>query len=202
MPLTHNSRAKFSHGFTLLEIMVVMVIFGIMVSLVSVSFSGQSPEQKLEVESKKFSSIFELVAEYGLLNNLELGLKVERNGYEFLVFNNKTWSPIAEQELFKQTLPEGMLITLELDDLPIDDEQLFESGNTLFDEPSSFDEIEEVKKKLPQVFIFSGGDFTPFKLTFTYAEQYSFDEEIEYHIIGLYTLPLKSEGPIFDGIER
>lgn len=202
MQLTNKRHHKVLQGFTLLEVMVVMVIFGIIVSLVSVSFSGQSPAQKLEVESKKFSSIFELAAEYGLLNNLELGLKVERNRYEFLVFTDETWKPIEQQELFKQQLPEGMLIKLELDDLPIDDEQLFESDDTLFDEPSSFDEIEETKKKSPQVFIFSGGDFTPFKLTFTYAEQYSFDQEIEYHIIGLYTLPLKSKGPIFDGIEQ
>lgn len=201
MPLTKKKHLKFSQGFTLIEIMVVMVIFGIMVSLVSINFSGQTPEKKLEEASGQFSSIFELAAEYGLLNNREIGLKVERNSYEFLAFSNDKWTAIEGQELFKQQLPDEMLVKLELDDLPIDDEQLFESSDSLFDEPSSFDEIEEEKKKSPQVFIFSGGDFTPFKLVFTFAEQYSFDQEIEYHIIGLYTLPLKSEGPIFDGIK-
>lgn len=195
----YAQQKKLHKGFTLIELMVVMVIIGLMVSLVSVNFVGQSPDKKLEDATKKFNAVFELAAEYGLLNNLELGLKIEKSSYEFLVFNNDNWSPIEEQALLAQELPEGMILKLELDGLAPEEDSLFNSTDSLFDEESSFDERAKKKKKLPQVFVFSGGDFTPFQLTFTFKNQFDFEEEIEYQVTGLYTLPLAIAGPIYDG---
>ena len=59
-------------GFTLIEVMVVVVLIGLMASLVQFNFSGNNPEDKLAYESARFAAIFEVAAEYGMLNNLSL----------------------------------------------------------------------------------------------------------------------------------
>jgi len=185
-------------GFTLIEVMLVIVLIGVMVSAVQFTFSGNKPEQLLEQNSARFAGIFDVAAEYGLLNNIELGLFVEENSYQFLGYDGVSWSPIANNPLFEVfTLPEGIEITLQLDDLPIEEPLLFDSS--LFvneDEEDNFTE-EEKKKIIPQVYMLSGGDITPFSLTFSLAEfAFDGDENVSFKVSGIYTTPLTIEGPI------
>lgn len=66
------------------------------------------------------------------------------------------------------------------------------------DEEDDFTEEEEEKKKtIPQVYMLSGGDITPFSLTFSLAEfAFDGDENISFKVSGIYTTPLTIEGPI------
>lgn len=185
-------------GFTLIEVMLVIVLIGVMVSAVQFTFSGNKPEQLLEQNSARFAGIFDVAAEYGLLNNVELGLFIEENSYQFLGYDGVHWSPIADNPLFEvYTLPEGIEITLQLDDLPIEEPLLFDSALLINeDEEENFTEEKE-KKTIPQVYMLSGGDITPFSLTFSLAEfAFDGDENVSFKVSGIYTTPLTIEGPI------
>lgn len=185
-------------GFTLIEVMLVIVLIGIMVSAVQFTFSSSKPEQILQQNSARFAGIFDVAAEYGMLNNVELGLYIDENTYQFLGYDGVRWSPIADKPLFETyTLPEGVEISLQLDDLPIEEELLFDPEllNNEEDE-DSFTEEEE-KKIIPQVYILSGGDITPFSLTFELAD-FAFDEgeDVIFKVSGIYATPLTIEGPL------
>jgi len=193
---------RLQQGFTLIEVMLVIVLIGVMVSAIQFSFSGNKPEQLLEQNSARFAGIFDVAAEYGLLNNVELGLFIEENSYQFLGYDGTSWSPIANNPLFEvYTLPEGIEITLQLDDLPIEEALLFDSS-VLINEDEDFTEKEK-KKTIPQVYMLSGGDITPFSLTFSLAEfAFDGDENISFKVSGIYTTPLTIEGPIVNANAR
>jgi general secretion pathway protein H len=197
-------------GFTLLEVLVVIAVIGLIISSIQFNFSGKRPEDTLKKVSYQFSEIFETAANYGLLNNIELGLYVDKKSYRFLGFDGQKWSEIEQQDwLSTQELPEGVTLTLSLDDLPIEEPLLFDSSvfNDQNEEYLSFKAIEEAKKAeqekqlLPQVFILSGGDITPFSLTFHFTEEASlYDDlsELGYRVTGIYSTPLTVEGPTLD----
>jgi general secretion pathway protein H len=197
-------------GFTLLEVLVVIALIGLIISSIQFNFSGKRPEDTLKKVSYQFSGIFETAANYGLLNNIELGLYVDKKSYRFLGFDGQKWNEIDQQDwLSTQELPEGVTLTLSLDDLPIAEPLLFDSSifNDQNEEYLSFKAIEEAKKAeeekqlLPQVYILSGGDITPFSLTFHFSEEVSFYDEVSelgYRVTGIYSTPLTVEGPTLD----
>lgn len=197
-------------GFTLLEVLVVIALIGLIISSIQFNFSGKRPEDTLKKVSYQFSEIFETAANYGLLNNIELGLYVDKKSYRFLGFDGQKWSEIEQQDwLSTQELPEGVTLTLSLDDLPIEEPRLFDSSvfNDQNEEYLSFKAIEEAKKAeqekqlLPQVFILSGGDITPFSLTFHFTEEASLYDDLSglgYRVTGIYSTPLTVEGPTVD----
>ncbi|WP_236559663.1 type II secretion system minor pseudopilin GspH [Colwellia sp. 20A7] len=197
-------------GFTLLEVLVVIALIGLIISAVQFNFSTKRPEDTLKKVSYEFSTLFESAANYGLLNNIELGLYIDKSSYQFLGYDGLKWSEIPEQDwLAAQELPEGVTFTLELDDLPIEEPLLFDSSAFGTEEESylSFDDIEKTKKSddekglTPQVYILSGGDITPFSLTFYFTDEASLNEDLSdlaYRVSGLYSTPLKVEGPVLD----
>ena len=206
----HRQSLKKTKGFTLLEVLVVIALIGLIVSVVQFNFSGKRPEDTLKKESYQFAALFESAANYGLLNNIELGLYIDENSYRFLGYDGVRWSALPEQEwLASQKLPEGVIFKLVLDDLPIEEPLLFDSSvfKVKEEEYLSFNAIEQAKKAkkekllLPQVYILSGGDITPFSLTFYFTEEASrYDDlsELAYRVTGIYSIPLTVAGPVLD----
>ncbi|WP_169303027.1 type II secretion system minor pseudopilin GspH [Thalassotalea mangrovi] len=185
---------RLSRGFTLLEVMLVIVIIGIMASLLVPTLRGKDFSKDLELHAKRFNAMFTLAGEYALLNNFELGLLVEDNAYEFYVFDGKRWQPLEEMErLQKQEFSEPFSISLNLEDLPIEPQMGIDSDD--FEErEDEFYLDEEEEPVYPQVYILSGGDITPFQLTFTFDD--GFEPPIYYLVSANYTLPLIIEGPL------
>ncbi len=196
-------------GFTLIEVMVVIVLVGVMASVVQFTASGNEPERLLQKESERFAAVFNMAAEYSLLNNVELGLVVEDDIYQFLGFDGEVWQPISENEILTPyTLPEDINITLILDGLPLDEVPLINtlkeneesdltfSGSEL---DSDFNSSSSQEKKLiPQVYILSGGDLTPFSLHFDFGESFDDEYNVSYKVTGLYFTPVEVEGPLFN----
>jgi len=234
--LPKKSRQK-SVGFTLIEIMMVILVVGIMASLVQFNFNSNRPEDRLKIESERFASIFDLAAEYGLLNNIELGLVLTENSYEFLGYDGVRWSELVDQDMLAlYKLPEGLEIKLSLDDLPIEEPLLFDTSAfvekqkkeddfTLDDENNNVDGIDnnkanrqnnkgqrnsrnqrdsaKSKKRIPQVYLLSGGDISAFSLTFSFQEDVAIDLDFDvskvYRVTGLYSTPLTIEALGFSG---
>ena len=211
MKYNHTSYSKpKTKGFTLLEVLVVIALIGLIVSAVQFNFSGKRPEDTLKKVSYQFAELFESAVNYGLLNNIELGLYIDKSSYQFLGYDGVKWSKIPKQDwLAEQTLPEEITFELTLDDLPIEEPLLFDSSvfKAQGEEYLSFNAIEAEKKAkkekqlLPQVYILSGGDITPFSLTFQFTEEASLYDDVAdlaYRVTGIYSTPLTIEGPVLD----
>lgn len=192
---TFNANKK-SQGFTLIEVMLVIMLVGLMVSAVQFSFRDDQLAQQLETESKRFAGLFEIAAEYGMLNNVELGILIKKDSYEFLGYDGVKWSPLADSEqLSLVQLPENIEITLQLEDLPIEEPLLFDV-NTFISEEDDF-RGEEQKLAIPQIVILSGGDISPFSLSFASNDAFE-PKPVSYKVSGLYYTPLTIEGPLAD----
>jgi general secretion pathway protein H len=213
-------KAQRQQGFTLIEVMLVIVLVGLMVSVVQFNSSSDKAEELLEHSSKRFAGIFDIAAEYGMLNNIELGLMIDKNSYQFLGYDGVKWTNVSENELFNRyELPEGVELVLQLDDLPIEEPQLFDSklfrelqedddddlddysgkdSDEDSDHDRSNDQDKEKKKLIPQIYMLSGGDITPFSIRFHFVENNLTQPNLHFKVSGLYTTPLTIEGPLFD----
>jgi general secretion pathway protein H len=192
--------------------MLVIVLVGLMVSVVQFSASGDKAEETLELTSKRFAGVFNIAAEYGMLNNIELGLVIGKKGYQFLGYDGITWSDISDNELFSRyKLPEGVELILQLDDLPIEEPQLFDTEvfnelqaankeNDLDEDVGKDDDGNNIEKKIliPQIYILSGGEITPFSLRFQFVKNNYTEAKLYFKATGLYTTPITVEGPLFD----
>lgn len=194
-----------TNGFTLIEVLLVIVVIGLMVAAIQINFTSNKPETELEQESKRFAGVFNLAAEYGLLNNIELGLLIDDNTYQFLGYDGTRWAAIPENELLSiYELPENIKMSLLFDDLPLEQPSLIDAELFTPDDDTLAEMQEglsdDKKPLIPQVYILSGGDITPFQIEFSFS-QYSYDSpDIMFIVTGLYSTPIEISGPFIDGL--
>lgn len=182
------------NGFTLIEVMLVIVLVGLMVSMVQFTFQNNQADQRLSQESKRFAGTFEMAAEYGMLNNVELGLLVTESSYEYLGYDGTQWTPVSDFDALAYfELPEDMELTLTLDDLPLEQPSMV-NVESFKEEEDDFKPDEE--KVTPQVVILSGGDISPFSVSFSLIDVYDESDALSYKVTGLYTTPLEIDGPL------
>lgn len=141
-------------GFTLLEVMVVIVIIAVVVGLAVISL-GDNAANRLDEESRRLRTLIRLAADEAVLQGYEIGIAVQTDGYEFQVYDDlsRQWSRMADDRMFRpRKMPDGISMELFLDDqelvLPVaDDEQ---ADDTLLPQP--------------QLLLLSSGEMTPFEL--------------------------------------
>jgi general secretion pathway protein H len=154
-------------GFTLLEIMLVLVL----VSLASVAVISTLPVSAEDGAKKQAQALFhrvQLLNEEAMLSGRDFGLNIntEKSTYSLMSLSSDGWQALVDDQIPTQTeLDEGIVLDLQLggSDWQQDD-RLFEPGS-LFDE-EMFAEFEEEKKlPPPQLFIMSSGEVTPFVIS-------------------------------------
>lgn len=134
-------------GFTMIELMVVLVIVGILVSFVGLTVGGDKRGEQLHREAQRLVALLQMASEEAVMRSEEFAIRFNEKDYEFMILRDSKWVPIADDHSLRlRLLPEGVELKLELDDnLP----------------PSLMAE----EADLPQVFLLSSGEMTPFELT-------------------------------------
>jgi len=158
-----------SNGFTLVEVMLVMLLIGLLATTVVMNFSGESREERLEKEAERFQQLFQFVAETAMLKQQEWGLYVLPDRYGFLYYDNNEgkWAEADEPAGLRQyTLPPDIALTLELEGLPGEDTNLLSQLDWQLDDDEQSEEDSKIPV-LPQVFVLSSGEISPFQLLLT-----------------------------------
>ncbi len=157
------------NGFTLVEVMLVMLLIGLLATMVVMNFSGESREDRLEKEAERFQQIFQFVAETAMLKQQEWGLYILPDRYGFLYYNNDDGKWAAAEEpagVAQHRLPENITLQLELEGLPGEETNLLSKLEWQLDEDEQTEQDSKIPV-LPQVFILSSGEISPFQLLLT-----------------------------------
>lgn len=137
-------------GFTLIELLVVLVVVGLLASLAVFTMGGSSQQRELENEVRELYLLMQTASEQAVLNNLELGLKLEDTGYRFVAYQDQSgdWKTSGERMFRARRFPEWLTVTTFIES---DTPRLASSEDVL----------------RPDVVFFSSGETTPFALEFT-----------------------------------
>lgn len=141
-------------GFSLLEIMIVVVIIGVLVSIFTLSMGSFSDDAASE-HARRLEALITLATEEAGMQGKEIGLRFYQHGYEFsareagrdkdglLVWR---WIPLKDDKLLKaRDLGEDFAVDLIIEGKEID----------LDYDPKEDEEYQ------PQIYLFSSGDLAP-----------------------------------------
>jgi general secretion pathway protein H len=145
-----------SKGFTLVEILVVVVIMAIVISLAVLSIGTTGRDTQLDEESRRIEGLVGLLHERALLEGRDFGLRIEPAAYEFVVYDSHRdrWTTLDQEHEFRhRDLPKGVSFQLELD------------SQIVVIKPIDRKLTSDAAPPAPQLAIAASGEGTPFRLT-------------------------------------
>lgn len=145
-------------GFTLVEILVVVVIMAIVISLAVLSIGVTGRDAGLDQETRRIQGLMSLLHERALLEGRDFGMRLEPAAYEFVVYDpyKDRWQPMTQDREFRhRDLQKGLSFQLQLDSQVV----------VLKPVDKSFSRAQPPQP--PQLAIAASGEGTPFKLTLT-----------------------------------
>ncbi|MCG9697907.1 type II secretion system minor pseudopilin GspH [Shewanella sp. Isolate11] len=171
-------RVSRQSGFTLMEVLLVVLIMGLTAAAVTYTTGGADKQQTLERVARQFMVSTELVLDETVLSGQFIGIVIDKTKYKFVYYDQGKWQPLEHDRLLAEREMEyGVEMHLVLDGLPLVQEDE-EDNESWFDEPL-IEQSEEDKKKfpVPQVLLFPSGEMSSFELTFVSKDEMGNDIE-------------------------
>jgi len=139
-----------SKGFTLLEVMVVMILVGIMTGFALLSIGGGARDRLVE-EARRLAALVELHQQEAILNGETRGIRFDRASYALLSLDDQgRWRPpVAATTLVRRQLPEGLTLGLWIEGRPV---------------------VPDPENEQPQVLLLASGETTEFVAIFGFAD--------------------------------
>ena len=165
IPSDVSASARPSHGsgFTLIEVLVVIVIIGIISATVVLGLGNLGDDRELQTEALRITSLIEMASDEATLQGRDFGLELLQTGYRFVEYEPLTgqWSEVVGDDLMRlRQLAQDTEFELFLEDrrvlLDIDAAASARNDDT--------DDNGLGQNYLPHILILSSGDITPFRL--------------------------------------
>jgi general secretion pathway protein H len=139
-----------SKGFTLLEVMVVMILVGIMTGFALLSIGGGARDRLAE-EARRLAALVELHQQEAILNGETRGIRFDRESYALLSLDDQgQWRPpAAATTLVRRQMPEGLTLGLWIEGRPV---------------------TPDPENEQPQVLLLASGETTEFVAIFGFAD--------------------------------
>lgn len=159
MDSAKRSRLLKAKGFSLLELLVVLIIIGIIISVAIAALGDFGLGRRIKASITEFKNIVALAEEQAILEPAVYGMTITQKGYGFYryirVEKKFKWQAITDDPLLRfRTWPTGSKVTINIEDLT----PLPVAG--------------------PKIIISSSGDITPFNLEIG-AENPSYRIQVE-----------------------
>ena len=144
---TLNKAPRASAGFTLIEVMVVLLIIGVSIGFISLNVGPR--RQVVEEEAKRLAALLNLAQEEAILTGNEYALELRLSEYRFVRLDGESWQEFPQDEVFRpRTLPAELSLELTIGGEHIPSAALMAEG----DEPP------------PRIYLLSSGEVTPFSI--------------------------------------
>lgn len=141
-------------GFTLMELMLVILIIGLMLSSVSLSLPDSANKQ-LQQQAARLQAQIHLASQQSVFQNRDIGLLISADSYHFYSFEGERWVLLEPQSRFApRRLPAESQFELQLAGQPI-----------------NLPEAKPINPQEPQILFLSDGQMSDFQLALTSTEQ-------------------------------
>jgi general secretion pathway protein H len=90
-----------ARGFTLLEMLVVMVIFGITFGLISFN-AMPNTRQALQNDAQRIALLLQLARDEAIVRNRPIAFETDGTTYRFLIRDDSGWQPLAQDDMLRQ----------------------------------------------------------------------------------------------------
>jgi len=162
--MSRSGGARSERGFTLLELLVVVLIIGLLTSMAVLGVQGRSDRERLEDEAERLIERMRLGREEAVLQSQSLGLLFASGGYRFLALDDERWRRHQDSLFQPHELPEGMRLAVDIDGIDVElatlDAQTGDETETGAGAREGNDNPDDEPVR-PQIFFLASGEILP-----------------------------------------
>ncbi|GAA4358911.1 type II secretion system minor pseudopilin GspH [Kangiella marina] len=174
-------------GFTLVEVLIALMIAALMISVATIALNDNEAAQ-LKTKARQVYGLLQVAQEESIIRGIELGVRVQSDGYSFMVYNGGKWQPLEDHRLLKSIQldePIRLEVNLEGEEALLANEEADDDdvgGSKGGTADSGAEEENKKKAKTPQIYMLSSGEMNEFVLTIGLDR----DEPVFYRVRGNY----------------
>lgn len=163
---------KSVRGFTLLEIMLVLLLMGLATSMVVTSIMPADSGAELKKMAGRFAAQLQAAHEEAILEGRDFGVVVMPDYYEFVMYRDGKWQPVKGRRLLGRTsVAEEVQLTVYPGESiwrsSLESALEQEQGNSDSDFAYTFTSSEEDQQKtVPDLYIWSSAEVSPAEIRF------------------------------------